>query len=68
MVESSTMLIGTAQVQNGTIEVDDLALPEGTKVTILVREGDETFALTPDEESKLMAAIAEADRGEFGHA
>ena len=66
MVELSAML-ATGQVQGGAIEVDS-NLPEGAKVTILVHEGDETFELTPDEENKLMATIAEADRGEFGHA
>jgi hypothetical protein len=58
------MLITTGQVQNGAIEVDDSTLPEGAKVTILVREDDETFEVSADEEAKLLAAIAEAERGD----
>lgn len=58
------MLITTGQVQNGAIEVDDSTLPEGAKVTILVREDDETFEVSAEEEAKLLAAITEAERGD----
>ena len=33
-------------------------------MTVLAPEGDETFELKPEEEAKLLAAIAEAERGE----
>ena len=33
-------------------------------MTVLAPEGDETFELLPEEEAKLLAAIAEAERGE----
>jgi len=33
-------------------------------VTVLAPEGDETFELRPEEEVQLLAAIAEAERGE----
>jgi hypothetical protein len=62
MVELTAMLITTGQVHNGAIEVDNL--PEGAKVTILIHEDDETFEVTAEEEAKLLAAIAEADRGD----
>ncbi|MFZ0751519.1 MAG: hypothetical protein WAM70_19300 [Pyrinomonadaceae bacterium] len=39
-------------------------LPEGTTVTILAPENGEKFAATPDEEERLLAAIAEAERGD----
>ena len=68
MVESFTMLITTGQVQNGAIEVDKSTLPEGAKVTILFHEDDETFEVTSEEEARLLAAIAEADRGIHGQA
>lgn len=58
------MLITTGRVRGGKIEVDTAALPEGTKVTVLAREGAETFALGPEDEAALLAAIAEAERGE----
>jgi hypothetical protein len=58
------MLITTGRVQDGTIKLDEPSLPEGATVTVLAPEGDETFELSPEEEAKLLAAIAEADRGE----
>jgi len=60
----SSMLITTGRVRGGKIEVDTTMLPEGTKVTVLAREGAETFALGPEDEAALLAAIAEAERGE----
>ena len=60
----SFMLITTGQVQNGAIEVDDITLPEGAKVTILVREIDETFEVSAADEASLLEAIAEAERGD----
>lgn len=58
------MLIATGKVLGGRIQVDGENLAEGTVVTVLAPEGDETFELAPEEEAKLLAAIAEADRGE----
>jgi hypothetical protein len=58
------MLITTGQVHRGAIELENSSLPEGTKVTILAHEDDETFELGADEETVLLAAMAEADRGE----
>jgi hypothetical protein len=58
------MLITTGKVQGGTIKVDVKSLPEGATVTVLALEGDGTFELAPADEAKLLAAIAEADRGE----
>ncbi len=55
------MLITTGQVHNGAIEVDN-TFPEGSKVTILVHEDDETFELNSEDEVKLLAAIAEAEQ------
>ena len=59
------MLITTGKVLGGAIKIDAENLPEGTVVTVLAPEGDETFELAPEEETKLLAAIAEADRGEM---
>ena len=58
------MLITTGKVLGGTSKVDAKGLPEGAIVTVLAPEGDETFELKPEEEVKLLAAIAEAERGE----
>jgi len=59
------MLITTGKVNNGVIHLDSKDLPDGTTVTLLVHEGDETFELDASQESELLAAIAEADRGEL---
>jgi hypothetical protein len=56
------MQIITGKVVSGKIIVEG-TLPEGATVTVLAPDGD-VFTLTPDEESALLAAISEADRGE----
>jgi hypothetical protein len=58
------MLITTGRVNGRFIEVDGDNLPEGTKVTILASENGESFEVEPDEEALLLAAIAEAERGD----
>lgn len=58
------MLITTGKVLGGTIKIEAKGLPEGATVTVLAPEGDETFALSAEEEAKLLTAIVEADRGE----
>jgi len=40
-------------------------LTEGATVTVLLREDDEAFQLTPEEEEELLESIAEIERGEF---
>ena len=62
------MIITTGRVCRGRIELDDDTLPEGTKVTVLASEGEETFELGPEDETALLAAIAEAERGDSASA
>ena len=57
------MLMTTGRVNDGRIEIDDERLPEGTTVTILAPENGEIFEATPDEEARLLTAIAEAEIG-----
>lgn len=59
------MLITTAKVNNGVIQIDSKDLPDGTTVTVLAHEGNETFELNATQEAELLAAIAEAERGEL---
>ena len=59
------MLITTGKVHNGVIQIDTADLPDGTTVTLLAHKGDDTFELDPAQESQLLAAIAEAERGEL---
>ena len=58
------MLITTGRVNGGRIEIDDERVPEGTTVTILAPEDGEVFEATPDDEARLLAAIAEAESGD----
>jgi len=58
------MKVVTGKVVQGKVVVEGQPLEEGAVVTILAREREETFDLTPDEEAELLPAIAEADRGE----
>lgn len=59
------MLITTGKVHDGVIQIDNNDLPNGTTVTVLAHEGDETFELDAAQEAELLAAIAEADHGEL---
>ena len=58
------MQLATGTVVGGKIVVEGASLPDGTVVTILARELDETFEVPLELEAELLASIAEADRGE----
>ena len=60
-----SMRIATGKVVRGKLELDGDALEEGTTVTVLVPEPDETFELTPKEQVALEESLKEAARGEF---
>jgi hypothetical protein len=59
------MKVATGIVVNGKVVVEGEALAEGSTVTVVLREADETFDLTPEEEKELLASIAAIERGEF---
>ena len=48
----------------GKLVVEGLDLPDGETVVVLTREAEGTVELSQEEESELLEAIAEADRGE----
>lgn len=55
----------SAKVKGGVIVADDVELPEGATVTVVIDEPADDYAeLTATEEAELEAAIAAADRGE----
>lgn len=58
------MQVATGKVVAGKVVVDGLTLKEGEIVTVLKQEPEEDVVLSPEEEAELLAAIAEADRGE----
>ena len=58
------MVITSGRVVAGKIIVDGDPLPDGAVVTVLSREGDETFTLDTPAEAELLESMAEGDRGE----
>lgn len=58
------MVIASGKVVAGKIVVDGDPLPDGATVTVLIREGDESFELDAAAEAELLDSIAEGDRGE----
>ncbi len=48
---------------NGRVELD-AELPEGTSVTVLALEGDETFEADAETERMLLQAIAQSEKGQ----
>jgi hypothetical protein len=65
MKYDSRMRIATGKVVDGRVVVEGVALDEGATVTVLAREDDESFELSPQQEAELLASIGEAERGEF---
>jgi len=58
------MRLTTGIVIDGKIVVEGEPLPEGTVVTIIARQDEETFEIPPELEADLLESIAQADRGE----
>ena len=57
------MRIAPGKVVNGRVELD-AELPEGTSVTVLAREGDETLEVDAETERMLLQAIAQCEKGQ----
>lgn len=57
------MRIASGRVVAGRIEVD-ADLPEGSTVTVLAADGDETFEADGETETMLLRAIEECNRGQ----
>ena len=57
--------ISNGRVVSGQVVLEGEPLPDGALVTILSREGDETFELDAAAEEEIIASLAEADRGEL---
>lgn len=58
------MKVATGKVVGGKVVLEGEPLAEGSVVTVVAREADETFDVSPEEEKALLAAMAQADRGE----
>ena len=59
------MKIATGKVVDGKVVLEGVRLEEGTPVTVLARDDERGFTLTPEEEAELLLSIGEADRGEM---
>lgn len=59
------MKVATGVVVEGKVVVEGEALAEGSTVTVVLREDEEAFDLTPEEEDELLESIAQIERGEF---
>jgi hypothetical protein len=59
------MQVATGTVVNGKIVLEGVALAEGSLVTVVSRGADETFGLSPEQESELATALEEVDQGHF---
>ena len=59
------MKVATGTVIGGKVEVHGETLTEGSTVTVLLRDNNESFDLTADEEAELLESIAAIERGEF---
>jgi hypothetical protein len=58
------MKVANGKVVDGKVVLEGVSLEEGTPVTVLAKDDDGSFDLTPEQEEELLLSIAEADRGE----
>ncbi len=58
------MKVATGRIVGGKVVLEGEPLAEGSVVTVVAREDDETFEVSDDEERALLEAIAQADRGQ----
>jgi hypothetical protein len=59
------MKLVTGKVVDGKIEVEGERLKEGSTVTVLAQEDDETFELTAEQEAELSRRIQAVENGRF---
>ena len=57
------MRVATGRVVGGQVP-GGRTLEEGSVVTVVASDGDETFDVSAEDERALLAAIAQADRGQ----
>jgi hypothetical protein len=58
------MGIATGTVVAGKVQLEGVALPEGSVVTVLTPDSTGEVFLDADDEAALLEAIAQAERGE----
>jgi hypothetical protein len=58
------MRVATGRVVGGKVVLEGELLTEGSVVTVIASEDDGIFDVSADEEQALLAAIAQAERGQ----
>ena len=58
------MKVATGTVVEGKVVLEGEPLLEGAVVTVVARDDDDTFNVSPEEERALLEAITQADRGQ----
>ncbi len=58
------MKLATGRIVAGKVVLDGGAFAEGTVVTVLASENDETFLASPEQEAALLDAMADVERGD----
>ena len=58
------MKVATGTVVEGKVVLEGEPLVEGAVVTVVARDDDDTFDVSPEEERALLEAITQADRGQ----
>lgn len=58
------MKIIAGKIVNGQVVVEGTPFDEGSIVTVLAGDGDESFELSAEQESDLLLALEEAERGD----
>ena len=58
------MKVATGRVVGGKVVLEGEPWAEGSVVTVVSRDDEETFDVSPEEERALLGAIAQADRGQ----
>jgi hypothetical protein len=59
------MKVSTGRVIGGKVVLEGEPLTEGSVVTVVARDDEETFDVSPDDERALLEAIDQADRGQI---
>ena len=58
------MQLATGTIVEGKVVIEGLALPEGTVVTVLTRDYEDSVRLSRPDAAELLEALDEADREE----
>lgn len=58
------MKVATGRIVEGKVVLEGEPLAEGSFVTVVTTEDEEAFDVSPEDERALLAAIAQAERGQ----